>query len=191
MEVCSFVEVTMSPMSAKAAGLKIPIAAPDSASNMQKYENDLKKAAQKEWSNVVTLGDAETCGIVEEGALAFKEICQLQSNYYNILDSRHGPMVMIRPDTLVILLLSSNSNKYELDLLGDVMKKTKNVIAYSDKKLTKSFKGLLNVVFGEELSHIARGIPFILIPQMVSYYKALANGINPDNPDGLSSWIAL
>lgn len=34
-------------------------------------------------------GDAELCGICEEGALTFKEICQVDSNYYHLLDARH------------------------------------------------------------------------------------------------------
>jgi glucosamine 6-phosphate synthetase-like amidotransferase/phosphosugar isomerase protein len=29
------------------------------------------------------------------------------------------------------------------------------------------------------------------ISQLLSYYKAIAIGLNPDNPEGLDAWIAL
>ena len=35
------------------------------------------------------------------------------------------------------------------------------------------------------------GIPFIYIPQSVSFFKAMERGINPDVPDGLDAWIEL
>jgi fructoselysine-6-P-deglycase FrlB-like protein len=161
---------------------------------MLKYEpeiiNQAARVCATDWDNVVTLGDGECAGIVEEGALAFKEICQLPSNYYNMLDVRHGPMVMIKPNTMVIILMSSSTNKFELDLISDVQAKTDFVIVYSDLPV-KAGKGVYNVVFGEEISHISRGLPFILICQMLSYYKALAIGVNPDNPSGLSPWIKI
>jgi fructoselysine-6-P-deglycase FrlB-like protein len=161
---------------------------------MNKYEAELKNQAARvcnvDWNNVVTLGDGEAAGIVEEGALAFKEICQLPSNYYNILDSRHGPMVMVKPDTMVIILLSSSDNKFELDLVKDIQAKTDFVIVYSDLPIVAD-KKVYNIVFGEEVSHIARGLLFVLICQMLSYFKALALGVNPDNPSGLSPWINI
>jgi hypothetical protein len=40
IDVCSLVEVTMSPMSASAAVLKMPIAAPERAMSAQKYQNE-------------------------------------------------------------------------------------------------------------------------------------------------------
>jgi glucosamine--fructose-6-phosphate aminotransferase (isomerizing) len=63
------------------------------------YSTVFEEIAKKEWNHGVVLADSYMSGLAEEGALAFKEICQLNSNYYHILDLRHGPMVMINKDT--------------------------------------------------------------------------------------------
>ena len=49
-----------------------------------------RRLAKTPWENVVVLADGEIDGLAEEAALAFKEISQLPSNYYHMLDVRHG-----------------------------------------------------------------------------------------------------
>lgn len=156
---------------------------------MTRIEPILQEAASRSWNCAVVLGDAELAGLCSEGALAFKEICQIPSNYYHLLDVRHGPMVLIGKETLVIAVLSDRGNKLELDLLRDLLAKGAMVIAYSDLPL--DMPGLISISFGEALQHPARGIPAIAICQLISYHKSFVTGANPDCPDGLSPWIAL
>ena len=157
---------------------------------LQSIEQDLKTVAEKPWTNAVVLADAELAGIASEAALAFREICQRPGSFYHVLDVRHGPMVLIRPDTLVIAALS-NGNQYELDLVADIAKKGAGLIVYSDIPLDVLPDRTLNVSFGKSLPHAARGLPFLLIAQLVSYHKAIADGVNPDEPSGLDPWIKL
>jgi glutamine---fructose-6-phosphate transaminase (isomerizing) len=159
-------------------------------SYMSWYEEELKFTATKHWTHAVVLADAEIAGIAEEGALAFKEICQRHSNFHHLLDVRHGPMVMIGPDTLVIAALS-DGNQYELDLVADVAKKGAELIVYSDIPLDGLPDKALNISFGKSLPHAARGLPLVLIAQFVAYYRAVADGVNPDEPSGLNPWIKL
>jgi fructoselysine-6-P-deglycase FrlB-like protein len=156
---------------------------------MRRVEPTLEEVARKPWTHAVVLGDAELGGLCEEGALAFKEICQLPSNYYHLLDVRHGPMVLVGPETLVIAVLSSNDNELELALLGDMMKRGATVVAYSDMPL--NLPGVISLSFGETLLPPARGLPAIAICQLVSYHKSFLTGVNPDEPNGLSPWIRL
>lgn len=156
---------------------------------LQTYEKKLEEVARFPWKDVAVLADAELEGIAGEGALAFKEICQLPSNYYHVLDCRHGPMVMIKPQTLVIIALS-DGNTYETGLINDLYRKKCTIVAYSDFNINLPEK-VLQVNSEEKLPHAVRGIPFILICQLLAYYKALINGIDPDNPDGLDPWIKL
>ncbi|MCL2033846.1 MAG: SIS domain-containing protein [Oscillospiraceae bacterium] len=140
------------------------------------------------WTHCVVLADAELEGIAEEGALAFKEICQLPSNYYHLLDSRHGPMVLIGKDTLVLVALGAG-NELEQNLLHDIHKKNAQVVAFSDVDMKP--ENIRASIYGRPLSHIARGIPFIVLCQMISYKKSLKTGADPDKPTGLDPWIAL
>ena len=155
---------------------------------MASIEPLLKKVALEDWDNAVVLADAEIGGLAEEGALAYKEICQLPSNYYHLLDARHGPMVLFGPKTLAVIGLSSG-NKRELDMVQDVARKGARVIMYSDISL--EVEGVLNISFGQKLTHAARGIPFILINQLLSFYKAASTGVDPDAPTGLRAWIKI
>jgi len=155
---------------------------------IEKHETTLSKIAAMDWVNAIVLGDAEIGGLCEEGALAFKEICQLPSGYHHVLDVRHGPMVLINEKTLVIAALSS-ADPLELALIANIVKKSATVVVYSDHPI--EIPGAHVVSFGEPLPHIARGIPFIAVCQLIAYYKSSITGANPDKPDGLEPWISL
>jgi glutamine---fructose-6-phosphate transaminase (isomerizing) len=158
---------------------------------MAKYETEIREMAQAQWSNVVIIADGELSGIAAEGAIAFNEIPQVQSNQFNLLDLRHGPMVMIGNDTLVIACLSAEESVYQKNLISDIKKRGAKIISYSDKPLPEMEEIDLQVFSGMDLDIGVQGIPFIFIPQLLSYYKAEQKGINPDNPDGLTAWVKL
>lgn len=156
---------------------------------LAQYDTVFRQIAQKQWSSGVVLGDAELNGICDEGAMAFKEICQVPSNCYHLLDVRHGPMVLVGKDTLVIAALSDADNPLERALLTDMLKKGATVVAYSDHPT--GIEGVYDISLGIPLAHAVRGLPVIAICQMITYYKALERGVNPDKPDGLEPWIKL
>ena len=164
-------------------------AAESSGDFIDTYEDQFKEVAKLDFSRAVVLADGEIEGIAEEGALAFNEICQLPSNYYHVLDSRHGPMVLIRKGTLVIAALA-DGGKYEQDLIRDVLNKGAEVITYSDRPV--KIEGVRYHFTGAQpMDMIARGVPFILICQLVSLFKSAELGTDPDRPDGLDAWIRL
>jgi len=156
---------------------------------LERYEADFQQIAHMDWSHAVVLGDAELNGLCEEGALAFKEICQLPSNNYHLLDVRHGPMVLIGSQTLVIVALSDSDNPLETGLLMDLLDKGATVIACGDQPT--GMARVHDVSFGAPLHHAVRGLPLIATCQMIAYYKALERGVDPDKPEGLRAWIKL
>ena len=98
-------------------------ALPDGSEALRKeLEAQAKRAADADWDHVVILADSEVSGLMEEGALAYKEICQTNSNFYHVLDVRHGPMVMINSRTFVFALLEDMS-RITADLISDVRAK--------------------------------------------------------------------
>jgi glucosamine--fructose-6-phosphate aminotransferase (isomerizing) len=161
---------------------------PDYIKEYSKITENIAK--NTEWEKVVVLADSELEGIALEGALAFNEIAQLPSNYYHVLDVRHGPMVLIDQKTLVIVVCSPNDENYQKDLITDLKKHNAKVISIS---MTSDYN------WGSDFSiSIPRynrfcvvGIPFIFIPQSIALYKAIAKGINPDKPSDLQPWILL
>jgi len=159
---------------------------------MRRVETLAEELAVHPWTHCVVLADAELEGIAEEGALAFKEICQLPSNYYHLLDIRHGPMVLLGKNTLVLAALGVKDSQ-EYKLLADIKGKNTELIAFSDTPPAGPTAGqdIRGFAYGRPLSHIARGVPFIVLCQLVAYKKSLQTGADPDKPTGLEAWIAL
>ena len=155
---------------------------------LKKAEALADELSERPWTHCVVLADAEMEGIAEEGALAFKEICQLLSNYYHLLDLRHGPMVLVGKETLVLAALGVK-NELEYKLVSDVKAKNADVVTFSD--MLGEPAGTFDLFYGHPLSQIAKGIPFILLCQMVAYKKSKKTGADPDKPTGLEAWIAL
>jgi glucosamine--fructose-6-phosphate aminotransferase (isomerizing) len=158
---------------------------------INKYKPLIKTIVNdNDWDKVVILADAELEGIAEEGALAFNEIAQLQSHYYHVLDVRHGPMVLADKKTLVIIVPSPSEQNYQMQLINDFKRKGSTTLVLSDRN--ENIWGSDYHVKLEAVSNFSvAGIPLIYIPQALSLYKALNIGINPDAPEGLSSWIQL
>lgn len=152
----------------------------------------VRPAAQRmaawDWDHVVVLADGETTGLMEEGALAFKEICCLNSNCYNLLDVRHGPMVMINENTFVFAFLESGC-KEELELVKDLRKKTDKLLSFGP--FAACVEGVEHFSAGDITDPIAAGLIALYILQNTSLQKALQRGVNPDQPAGLSAWISL
>jgi len=155
---------------------------------LKKAENLADELSDRPWTHAVVLADAELEGLAEEGALAFKEICQLPSNYYHLLDVRHGPMVLLGEDTLVLAALGKK-NELENKLLLDIKDKNSELVVFSDIASESISTGC--ITYDCALSHVSAGIPFILLCQMIAYKKSLKTGADPDKPKGLEAWIKL
>lgn len=164
----------------------------DSGENyMKEYRDILKAIANRDdWDKAVVLADSELEGIAEEGALAFNEICRCASNYYHVLDVRHGPMVMVNSRTLVILACSPEETNYQKDLVKDLKARGALVVTVSSHK-DNIWGSDYNITVPGYKNYGVAGIPFIYVPQAVTLFRALARNINPDEPQGLDPWIKL
>lgn len=149
-----------------------------------------KEIAKKQWNKVVVLADGEISGIACEGALAFKEICCTMSNYYHVLDVRHGPMVLIDKDTLVIAALKPDNKEYQISLIEDLAKKGATIVVSTDESYDTIESADLHVKH-PDFGGVAEGLPFINISQLIAYERAILKGLDPGNPDGLDAWINL
>jgi glucosamine--fructose-6-phosphate aminotransferase (isomerizing) len=153
-------------------------------------EPAFKDIANKQWDKVVVLADGEISGLACEGALAFKEICCTMSNYYHVLDVRHGPMVLIDKNTLIIADLKPENKEYQLGLIEDLAKKGPTIVVSTDDSYD-TIKNVALHVKHENVGNIAEGLPFINVAQLIAYYKAQIKGLDAGNPDGLDAWIKL
>lgn len=157
------------------------------ASYRQSLMSVVDKVARTDWDHVVVLSDAETAGIMEEGSLAFKEICQVNSNFYNILDVRHGPMVMIDSSTFVCLLLDEPGQIVN-DLVADIKAKGTVCVVCGPHDYNSCADASIIIPCKDSVVTSLYALYFL---QLVSLHKALQININPDEPDGLSAWVKI
>lgn len=158
---------------------------------LKENEEKLKAIAEKDWNSVIVLADSEICGLSAEGALAFKEICNTPSAFYHVLDVRHGPIVLADSHTLVLIRVMKTGVDYERSLVQEISQKGSLIVALSDKGCGALEGTALDITVDGDLEPAAAGLRFINVAQMISYYKALQKGLNPDAPHGLDAWIKL
>jgi len=158
---------------------------------ISQYHEPLKEFVRDSgWNKVIILADSELYGLAAEGALACKEISQIPSNYYHILDVRHGPMVLIDNTTLVIIACSPYGLLYQKKLIEDLHGEKAIVVTVGDQP-SSIMNSDLHVQIPYYEKYGVAGIPFVLVPQIMSYYKAIFKGINPDKPTGLEPYITF
>lgn len=154
------------------------------------YRPLLKEIAGREWDKAVVLADGAVCGIAEEGALAFAEISRMPGYYANVLDYRHGPMVLNDERTLNIVLIASEDTNLQKAMLRDIRER-KGVLVTASVEKEDLYGADLHVTLGECKKIESMGIAYIYIMQMIAYEKAIAKGCDPDAPEGLDAYITL
>jgi tagatose-6-phosphate ketose/aldose isomerase len=101
------------------------------------------------------------------------------------LGLRHGPMSFVKPDTLVLCLLSSDlvRRSYEIDLLHELRaKKIGHLVGIVDPA---GLEGLFDKVIPAVAPQADDSLrtPYEIIgPQLLGYHLSLRIGLNPDNP---------
>ena len=153
-----------------------------------KYNELLDTIGKVDFSHGIVLGECEIAGLAEEGALAFKEICQLNSNHYPVLDVRHGPMVMIDDKSLVILAMR-DMDDHITNLVKDI--KSKGAFCLTMGVFSEEIGGDWHIQLPNFENMAVAAIYMIFCIQVITFSRALALGVNPDEPDGLDPWINL
>jgi tagatose-6-phosphate ketose/aldose isomerase len=101
------------------------------------------------------------------------------------LGVRHGPMSFLRPDSLVLCVLSSDveRRRFEEDVLRELKQKKlgRSIVvgtANSNGDLARDFVPAMAPDLPDELR-----TPFeIVFPQLLAYHLSLASQLDPDNP---------
>lgn len=156
---------------------------------LKKAEPLMTEIAKENWNNAVVLADGAAAGLATEGALAFQEISQLPSAQHHVLDVRHGPIVLVNSETLVLVYLYPDGQPQQEALVKDILKKGAKVIVYSN--MPREIEGAECVSLGTEVGTEAGAVAFLNLCQLASYEKSLVIGTDPDAPTGLDAWIKV
>jgi glucosamine--fructose-6-phosphate aminotransferase (isomerizing) len=138
-------------------------------------ENEIKKIAENLLAKVVFLGSGLDYPVAREGALKLKETCSMITDAYPTREFLHGPKQILDDSWSVLILSKEEEVKRELSSLC-------KYVLDLDAIIHEEFK----ISFHDEISD---SILKVLFVQLLSYYRAVFLGLDPDKPSKLTKVI--
>ncbi len=129
------------------------------------------------------LGSGSRYGLACEANLKMKEMTLTHTEPFHFLEFRHGPMSMVTDTTQIVGLLSDSNRSHEVAVLEEM----RNLGAHL---LTLGESGT-NVSFDSGLQEEIRNVLYLPVLQLMAYYRAIAKGLDPDQPKNLTSVVEL
>jgi glucosamine--fructose-6-phosphate aminotransferase (isomerizing) len=129
------------------------------------------------------LGSGPRYGLACETNLKMKEMTLTHSEPFHFLEFRHGPMSMVGGHTAVIGLRSSACARYEGAVLEDMAALGASVFVLAESDA--------DVNFHSEIPAEVRNVLYLPPLQLMAYYRSMAKGLDPDQPQNLTAVVRL
>ena len=133
------------------------------------------------------LGKGKELAISKEGSLKIKEICYIHAEGYSSSALKHGPFALVENNTPIILLdigeqnRDKNKNAYQ-----ELFSRGAKLIVISDDT-NANYENLIKI----EKNNVFGGVISNICIQLMAYYKAIDNKINPDFPRNLAKVVTV
>jgi glutamine---fructose-6-phosphate transaminase (isomerizing) len=169
---------------------KLPLAAETAFASLP--ERVKRFVTGKKFEDYVCLGQGPFYGLACESALKLTEMSCSYGQSFHTLEFRHGPKSIVRPETLVIFLLSQASYQPELEVLEEIKALGGTTIAIAPKTEPRAHAAAdLLVEISFELPELVWAAAYVFVPQLLALYTGLKKGLNPDAPRNLSRVVML
>ncbi len=158
---------------------------------LENSQKELAEMASRDFKRAVFLGSGPLKGIAEECHLKLQELTdgEIVCKFDSFLGFRHGPKAVINKNTLLVYLCSDDEKvkPYERDLICQINGNNKVVgqvaVAPSGLKVGVDIDCVVtapnpDALKGNEYSCI----PYVLVGQLLGYFKSENLGLNPDEP---------
>lgn len=129
------------------------------------------------------LGSGPRYGLACELSLKMKEMSLSHSEPFHFMEFRHGPKSMVTPSTLIIGLRSASNAATEAAVLADLQSLGGRCLVSGESDA--------EVCFDSGLEEAVSNVLFLPIGQMLAFERAMAKGLNPDQPHNLDSVVRL
>ncbi len=141
-----------------------------------------------ELDQFIYLGLGPNYGLAQEATLKLKEMTQTPCEAYNPLEFRHGPISIVRPGTVVVLLEGEREREYVSAVETDLRRYGAYVAALAPYATGNADRAIL---LPSDLADVARCVLYLPPLQLIAYYRAHALGLDPDQPRNLSQVVVL
>lgn len=146
-------------------------------------------ADDRAWESIVFLGAGPLYGVASEASMKLTEMSLTLANVYRPLEFRHGPMSLVDDRTLVVLLASEAGRAHEAAVLRDIRPYGGRALVVAAD--TTGFAADWCVPVDAGVGDYARAALYLPALQSLGCYRALAKGMNPDEPRHLNRFVAL
>jgi tagatose-6-phosphate ketose/aldose isomerase len=166
---------------------RLPRIAANVKNALSNMETIAQRLTSRAFSRVMVLTSAGLAPLASEACLKVLEMTagRIVALPETFLGVRHGPMSFLRPDSLVLCVLSSDDEvrRYELDLLRELRQKNLGYL------IIVGAHASTNELAHESVPAVATGVPDylrtpfeIVFAQLLAYHLSIAAGLDPDNP---------
>jgi len=155
---------------------------------IKKYINQIFDFVNKtDIKRFIFLGTSERHGIAREASLKVKEMAICDSEPFETLEYRHGPISLVDDKTLVSCIISPHFRQYELKVLEDVRKYGGKTLIIDETEHDSD----ISVVLPEKCTDMEKVLLSLPVFHLLAFFKAHSKGINPDKPRHLSQFVTL
>lgn len=145
--------------------------------------------------HAAALADLDQCAVLARGynhatafewALKLQELTQVLAYPYSTADFLHGPIALVEPGFPVLAVAPAGSALAGVrELLAELRKRRVDLVVLSDDRETVALSGK-SVPLPAGLPEWLTPVPAIVAGQLFAYHLAVAKGLDPDRPRGLS-----
>ncbi len=169
------------------------------AAQLPAWESSVRETAARygDAKNFLFLGRGVHYPIAREGALKLKESAYLHAEGYPSGELKHGPNALVSEGTPLVLIATVDSAdpdsvlRYEknLQLLRDMRDQGADILAIANAGDSSIADLATNTLFVEEACEALLPIVEVIPLQLFSYFMAINNGIDVDNPRNLTKAV--
>jgi len=142
--------------------------------------------------NIFYLGSGPLFGIAQEAALKMMEMSISETMCFSFLESRHGPKSLINDQSLVVGLYSHAGLNLEAQLMEELtLKHLAMTVALLPDPGWTSGQVTHKLPVNSSWPDSILGLSYLPAIQLLGYYRALANGVDPDTPRNLTAYIEI
>lgn len=146
----------------------------------------------REFESFVFLGSGLYYGLACEAMLKMKEMSLSISEAFHFMEFRHGPVSTIDEQTLVVGLLSDSARAYEVSVLEEVRRYgARTLVLTEEKQSEEAHCAEYLVALRSGLPEWVRAPLVMPVLQLLAYYRAMREGLNPDSPRNLRGVVIL
>lgn len=142
-----------------------------------------------DFDRIVFLGSGCQNGVAKEAMLKMTEMSLSFSSAFHFLEYRHGPMSLVTESSLIAGLVSRRGMAQELQVMSEMRE-----LGAATLSLIPSASATdsdWQIELPDSLPDWLRPVLYLPPLQLLAYYRAMAKGLDPDNPRNLTAVIYL